>query len=218
MPFAHWPARRGVGAALATLVALNALGACRSAGSLGEVLGSVLGGGAQGQGAQGQGAQLAGTVAGVDTRGQQIGIQQGNGQTVAVGYDNNTRVVFQNQNYPVTALERGDQVVVRVLDRGNGAYYTDSVSVTQSVSATGGTASGGGTASVQSIQGVVRQIDRTNGLFSLEVGGGGTVVVAIPYGAQSADVNRFRSLRPGESVRLAGVFLNNSRVELRQFY
>jgi hypothetical protein len=210
MSLAHRALRRV--AAAASLAALASLGACKSAGSLGEVLGSVLGGG------QGQGNQLAGTIAGVDTRAQQIGIEQGNGQTVAVGYDNNTRVVFQSQNYPVTALERGDQVVARIQDRGNGSYYTDSVQVTRSVSPNGGTASGGGSESVQAIQGVVRQIDRTNGLFSLEASGGGTVIVAIPYGARSADVRRFQSLRAGETVRLAGVFLNNSRVELRQFY
>ncbi len=210
MPFAQRAGRRGAAAVL--LVALVSAGGCKSAGSLGDVLGSVLGGG------QRQGNQLAGTIAGVDTRGQQIGIQQGNGQTVAVGYDNNTRVVYQNQNYPVTALERGDQVVARVLDRGNGAYYTDSVFVAQSVSTSGRAGSQSGSEGIRTLQGVVRQTDRNNGLFSLELNGGGTVIVSLPYGARSSDVNRFQNLRAGESVRLAGVFLNNSRVELRQFY
>ena len=208
MPIVWRAVRRGAGAVL--LLAVSSLAGCQSAGGLGEVLGSVLGGG------QAQGTQVAGTIAGVDTRSQQIGIQQGNGQTVPVGYDTKTRVIYQGQNYPVTALERGDQVVARILDQGNGAYYTDSVHVTQSVTTTGGTGSGGGT--VQSIQGVVRQIDRNNGLFSLDVQGGGTVTVSIPYGARSADVTRFQNLRSGDSVRLAGVFLNTSRVELRQFY
>jgi hypothetical protein len=211
MPFARQAAR--VRAAAVLTVAVVALGACKSAGSLGDVLGSVLGGG------QGQGNQLAGTIAGVDTRGQQIGIQQqGNGQTVAVGYDNNTRVIYQNQNYPVTALERGDQVVARVIDRGNGSYYTDSVYVAQSVTNSGGAGSPSGSESVQSLQGVVRQVDRNNGLFSLQVNGGSTVIVSLPYNARSTDVNRFQNLRSGESVRLTGVFLNNTRVELRQFY
>ena len=216
MAFAHGSLRRGAAAALFS-VALGSLAACQNSGAIGDVLGSVLGG--QAPGAQ-RGAQLAGTIAGVDTRGQQIGVQQRNGETVGIGYDQNTRVVFQNQNYPVTALERGDQVVVRVLDRGNGAYYTDSVHVTQSVSGSGGASGGasGGSATVQSIEGVVRQIDRNNGLFSLDVRGGGTVIVSLPYGARRADVDRFQGLRQGEAVRVAGVFLNNTRVELRQFY
>ena len=208
MPFVRRAVHRVAGAAL--LVAVGALTGCQSAGGLGEVLGSVLGGG------QGQGAQLAGTIAGVDTRAQQIGIQQGNGQTVPVGYDNRTRVIYQNQSYPVTALERGDQVVLRILDAGTGQYYTDSIHVTQSVSPTGGSASGGGSSTVRTLQGVVRQIDRNNGLFSLEVQGG-TIVVSMPYGATRSDVTRFQNLRAGDQVRLAGVFLNNTRVELRQF-
>ena len=88
------------GAAAALMVA--SLGAC--GGSLGNVLGSVLGGGSGGSGGS-QSGQLAGTVRGIDTRSQQIAIQQSNGQTVAVNYDNQTRVVYQNQNYSPTSLE-----------------------------------------------------------------------------------------------------------------
>jgi hypothetical protein len=33
-----------------------------------------------------------------------------------------------------------------------------------------------------------------------------------------ADSDRFRALRSGDRVRLYGVFLNNTRIELRQFY
>jgi hypothetical protein len=207
----HRAARRGAGAAL--IVAAAAITGCQSGGALGQVLGSVLGGG--GQQAQG-GQQVSATIAGVDARAQQIGIQQRNGQTVGVGYDGKTRVIYQNQSYPVTALERGDEVVLRILDAGNGAYYTDSVHVTRSVTPSGGGASAGGSGSVQSIQGVVRQIDRNNGLFSLDVQGG-TITVSMPYGATRADVTRFQNLRSGDQVRLAGVFLNNTRVELRQF-
>jgi hypothetical protein len=217
MPFVQRAIRRGAAAGL--IVTAATLTGCQSGGALGQVLGSVLGG--QTQGGQQQQQQVSATIAGVDTRAQQIGIQQGNGQTVGVGYDGKTRVIYQNQSYPVTALERGDEVVIRILDAGNGTYYTDSVHVTRSVSPSGGSASGGGTSgggsgSVQTMEGVVRQIDRTNGLFSLDVQGG-TVVVSIPYGAARSDVTRFQNLRVGDPVRLAGVFLNDTRVELRQF-
>src|SRR5512144_612223 len=144
-------------AARTTAVALTliATGACANSG-LGNILGSVLGGG---------GNELAGTIQGVDTRNQQIGIIQSNGQTVGVRYDNNTRVIYQNQNYPVTALENGDQVVARIQDSGNGNYYTDSIQVTQSAQ-NGGAGTGSG--SVQSFQGTVRQVDIQNGLFTID--------------------------------------------------
>jgi hypothetical protein len=181
--------------------------AVTSCSQVGNVLGGVLGGGGAQQG------QVSGYVEGVDTRSQQIALQQSNGQRVLLAYDNQTAVVYQNQNYPVTALERGDLVTARVQSTQSGEYYTDLVQVDQSVSS-----SGGASGNVQSIQGTVRQIDRTNGLFSLDLSGGSTVVVSLPYNVRQADLNRFQSLRTGDYVRLYGVVLNNTRVELRQFY
>jgi hypothetical protein len=60
-------------------------------------------------------------------------------------------------------------------------------------------------------------VDATNGLFTLTTGGT-TLTVSLPYNVSRADQNRFQSLRSGDTVRLYGVFLNNTRVELRQFY
>jgi hypothetical protein len=180
--------------------------AVTSCSQVGNVLGGVLGGG-------GQQGQVSGYIEGVDTRSQQIALQQSNGQRVLLSYDNQTAVVYQNQNYPVTALERGDLVTARVQSTQSGAYYTDLVQVDQSVSS-----SGGASGNVQSLQGTVRQIDRTNGMFSMDLSGGSSVVVSLPYNVRQADLNRFQNLRSGDYVRLYGVVLNNSRVELRQFY
>ena len=194
----------GIGTAALTIAAT---GACSS--GLGNVLGSVLGGGQQQQS-----GQLQGTVRAVNTNSQQITIQQSNGQSVAVSYDNQTQVVYQNQRYAVTNLEYGDQVTASVRATQNGAYYTDYVQVDQSVSTSG---SSGASGNVQSIQGNVRQVDSRNGLFTVE-SGNGLLTVSLPYNPRSSDVSRFQNLRSGDFVRFYGVFLNNSRVELRQFY
>src|SRR5205085_8288492 len=84
-----------------------ALGACSSAGGLGSVLGSVLGGGAQQQ-------QVAGSVRTLDTRNKQIALTQSNGQTVTLLYDQNTKLVYQNRLNSVANLESGDQIVARI--------------------------------------------------------------------------------------------------------
>lgn len=194
--------QRGVIGSLATGWLLVANGACSQ-------LGSVLGG----LGGSPQANQVSGYVEGVDTRRQQIAIQTSNGQRVMLSYDNQTAVVYQNQNYPVTALERGDQVTARVQSASNGAYYTDLVQVDQSVTNTGG----GGSGNVQSLQGTVGQIDRSNGMFRLD-GSNASVIVALPYNVRQGDINIFNNLRVGDRVRLYGVFVSNSRVELRQFY
>lgn len=207
----------------ATLMLL-ATGACASGGTGGgisDILGAVLGGGATGAGGGSQASQVSGVVRGVDTRAQQIGLQLSNGQTVGLSYDAQTKVVYNNQSYAVTALDAGDQVTARVQTGNNNTYYTDLVQVDQPVQGSGGTTAGGattgGSTGVQSVQGTVRQIDAANGLFSLNTGNG-TLTVSLPYNVSRADQNRFNSLRTGETVRLYGVYLNNTRVELRQFY
>ncbi|HMA20048.1 MAG TPA: hypothetical protein VKO87_04550, partial [Gemmatimonadaceae bacterium] len=87
----------------AAALIVSAGSACSS--TLGNVLGNVLGQGGQ---------EISGTVQGVDSRSQQVFLQQSNGQTIGIGYDNRTQVVYQNQTYSVNSLERGDQVTARV--------------------------------------------------------------------------------------------------------
>ena len=195
--------RQGAAAALM----LASLGAC--AGGLGNILGGVLGGGAQsGQ----QSGQLSGTIRGVDSRSQQISIQQSNGQTVPVSYDNQTQVVYQNQKYSPTALEYGDQVTARIQANGN-SYYTDYVQVDQSVTGS----ANGSSSNVQLLQGTVRQVDRRNGVFTIDVSNRNTVTVTLPNNLSSNDMNTFNNLRSGQFIRFYGTYLNNSQVQLRQF-
>lgn len=192
------------GAAAALMVAT--LGAC-AGNSLGNILGGVLGGGGA------QSSQLSGTIRGVDSRSQQIAIQQSNGQTIPVYYDNQTQVVYQNQNYSPTALENGDQVTARIQANGNN-YYTDYVQVDQSARSN----TGGAGSNVQQVQGTVRQIDRNNGVFTVDVNNYNTLTVSLPNSVSRNDIGRFNALRPGDFVRFYGTFLGNTRVELRQFY
>ena len=189
-----------------------ALGACANSGGLGSVLGSVLGG-LGGSGGQ----QLAGTVRSVDTRNSQISVDQSNGQSVAVGYDQNTKVVYQNKLYAITNLEAGDQINVRIQTTQNNGYYTDSIAVTQPAQ-NGGTGTGTTSESIQQLQGNVRSIDRNNGRFTVDASANVSLTVSMPYRATSADMNKFNNLRVGDYVRFTGVYLNNSLVELRQFY
>ena len=181
--------------------------ACSSAGSLGNVLGSVLGGNASAN-------LLTGTIQDVDAQNQQLRIAQSNGQAVSVRFDDRTRVDFDNRGYPVTALESGDEVVARIRDAGNGDYYTDSIHVTQS----GGSGAGSGSTNAQAFQGTVRQVDLQHGLFSIDNGSGYAITVSMPYNPSEADLHRFQYLRRGESVRFYGVIVTNSRIDLRRFY
>jgi len=188
----------------AAAIFLAATGACANNG-LGNGLGGVRGGGSQ---------EISGSVQGVDTRSQQVFIQQSNGQTMGVTYDSRTQVVYGNQNYSVNSLERGDQVTVRIASSDGSGPYTDYIRVDQSVTSTNG---GGVSGNVQTVQGNVRSINYQQGWFTLN-SNNGVLTVTLPYNPNQTDVNRFQNLRTGQYVRLYGVYLNNSRVELRQFY
>lgn len=185
---------------------LFATAACSSTGGLGEILSGVLGGGG--------GSQVSGSIQGVNTQSRQISIQQTNGQSVTLTYDNNTQVIYQNQRYPVTSLEFGDQVTARIASGSGNSRYTDQIDVRQSVSG----ATGGQSGNVQTFEGTVRSVDRTNGLFGLNTNNSGTLTITMPYNPRQNDITRFQNLRSGDYVRLYGVLVNNSRVELRQFY
>lgn len=193
------------------ILAIAATGACSSTGGLGNILGGVLG--------QDQGGQVSGVVRNVDTRNQQLSLQQSNGQNLTINYDNQTRVAYQNQNYSVSNLEYGDQVTARIstANNNNNQYYTDFIQVDQSVSSNSNGNVYGNTANAQQFEGTVRNIDRTNGVFQLTGGNYGSLSVSLPYNPRQADVDRFQRLRNGDFVRIYGVLLNNSRVELRQF-
>jgi len=210
--------RRTMRAGLALLALAATTGACASGnGGLGGILGSVLGG--QTQQGQGQQGQVQGTVRGVGQ--SQLSLQLTDGQQVALAYDAQTTVEYQNRRYAVANLEPGDQITALVQQTGNGAYYVSAVRVDRSVQDTNGSSvygDGAGTNGVRRVQGVVRQIDRQNGLFTIDVGNGSRYTVSLPYNLSRADDDRFRRLRPGNQVQFYGVLLNNTRIELRQFY
>lgn len=191
----------------ATAMLTASLAACAGTGGLGGILGGVLGGLGGGNN-----NQVSGTVQTVDTRNQQVIVVQSNGQSVALNYDNATSVVFNNQNYQVTSLERGDQVTARVQQLQNGGYYTDVIQVDRSVS---GTVGGG---SQRSFEGTVRQVNVQSGWFTMDTNNSGRITVTIPYSARSSDISRFQSLRPGDYVRIYGTVVSSGQVQLTQFY
>lgn len=185
---------------------ITTVSACANTGGLGDILSGVLGGGAQ------QNGQVAGNIQSVDTRNQVVNLRQSNGQTIALRYDNQTQVVYQNRSYAITDLENGDQVTATVQTIQNG-YYVSRVDVNQSANGTGST-----TANAQSLQGTVRQVDVTNGWFTVQTSNTGTITVTMPYNTARADQTTFQNLRSGDFVRLYGTYISNTRIELQRFY
>jgi hypothetical protein len=187
------------------ILSVALMGACGSNGGLGNVLGGLPG--------QAQG-DVSGTVERVNGRNQQISLRQPDGRSITLDFDNQTQVVYQNQNYAVNNLENGDRVTARIINSNNGRYYTDLIQVDRSVSGDRGSIN---QSNVQRFEGTVRQIDYSNGLFTLSGTNYGNLTVSLPYNPRRTDADKFNRLRSGDYVRFYGYLLNNNRVELQQF-
>jgi hypothetical protein len=201
------------------LGAAVAITGCSQLGTLGNVLGGVLQPGA------GSGGQVAGTIRYVDTQRGMIQLTTSSGQTGNVYVDNRTQVVYQQQTYPVTALEQGDEVTMQLQQDQQGNYYTNYIQVTRSVRDSGGYNNGGynntgtygGYNSQVQVEGRVGWIDYQRGQFSL-VSNRGTYTVAMPYNSSAADANYFRNLRQNSYVRVQGQMVSNDQIQLTRFY
>lgn len=181
-------------------------------GTIGDILGGV---GLPGTGTPEQG-QLSAEVQSVDTRQQQIHLRTQEGQSGTVFYDQSTVVVYRQEQYPVTALERGDLVLVQVQQDSRNNLYASRIDVQQSVQERTGTTSPGG-GGLQQFAGRVGQIDYERGYFELQTDYSGTLTVSLPYNPPSATVDQFRRLRRGDTVRIEATPVSNDRVELYRF-
>ncbi|MEX2281622.1 MAG: hypothetical protein WEE89_03930 [Gemmatimonadota bacterium] len=191
---------------LLTLMAAASLAGCGAAQQLDDVLGAVLA-------PQGNN-QVSGEVLAVDTRNQQIQIRTAEGQTGYVNYDANTRVVYNNQQYNVTSLERGDLVSMTVQTVNTNQVYTNEITVTQSAQDRAGTSTG--TSGLQRLEGTIGLIDRNRGTFELR-SGGTTVVVSLAYNATSAVRDRYSRIRSGDVVRLEGRWVGQNNLQVERF-
>jgi hypothetical protein len=112
------------------------LAACSSSGGLGDVLGSILG-----STSPSNPSTISGTVNAVDANAQRIDMNvayvnnlrnSGSQSNQSIYYTANTRVVYNNQNYRPTDLERGDEISATGANN-NGQYVADTITVTRSI-------------------------------------------------------------------------------------
>lgn len=174
--------------------------ACAPLESLGG-LGDVFGGG----------TSLYGEVRSVDTRRGRIQVREQYGRDQTVRYDNRTRVVYQNREYPVSSLERGDQVQMRLAYDRNNTAWADRIEVRSSARRTDGRdrdddrddrdRGDGWGSGVERLEGRVQAIDVRRGYFTMTENRS-SVLVYMPRNARREDVRRFERLRRGERVRV----------------
>ena len=188
---------------LATMTAValaTAVASCAPLGGLGG-LGDVFGGNS-----------LHGESRSVDTRRGRIQLREQHGRDYTVRYDNRTRVVYQNRQYPVSTLDRGDQVQVRVEYDRNNTAWADRIDLRSSARNGGRDDDRRGdvwSSRVQRLDGRVQSVDTRRGYFTMTQNSS-RVTVYMPRNARREDIRRFERLRRNERVR-AEVRLVGSR-------
>lgn len=112
------------------------------------------------------GSTVQGVVRYVEPTRRTIEIDRGgyNSQLMTLQYEANTPVTYNNQQYRVENLERGDEVEITVRDLGGGRLVAQDIRVIRSVSGGGTTGSTMG----QTMRGTVRYVDTSRRTIELE--------------------------------------------------
>lgn len=180
---------------------------CAELGQLGDMSGNIFGNIRK--------TEVVGEVRFVDARNREIEVRTDDRRTQSVRYDDRTRVVYRDREYPVSNLEPGDYVAMRVQTDSPGNVYTDLIRVRESVQDRGGTGSRGNR--IERLQGTVEYVDSRRGEFELRDEYGRRVIVILPSNPRRADLDRLGDLRRGDVVRVEGQFVNPDRFELEAF-
>jgi hypothetical protein len=180
-----------------TLALMAGVTSCAPLGNLGG-LGDVFGGNS-----------VYGEVRSVDTRRGRIQLREQQGRDYTVRYDNRTRVVYQNRQYPVSALERGDQVQVSIQYDRNDDPWAERIDLRSSARSNDRDRDRRDddrdrddvwSDRVQRLDGRVQSIDTRRGYFTMTQNNY-RVTVYMPRDARREDIRRFERLRRGERVR-----------------
>jgi hypothetical protein len=155
----------------------------------------------------------------LDTSSREIHLRPNNSRNRVIGYTTDARVVSRGREYPVTQLEAGDIVAMRLRQDSRGNSYTDLIRVQESSqdrNQSRGAIVRHGTG-MQTVDGRVEQLDFQRSSFEIRGQSSERVIVSLSDNARRSDVDRFRALRSGDYVRVEGRFLNRERFELDSF-
>jgi hypothetical protein len=162
-----------------------------------------------------QPGEIRGEVVQVTPNRNELQVRSDDNRTRVLRYDpTRTRVTYQDRDYSVDNLEAGDIIAFQTLGRDN---MIDTIRVQQPVQARAASTSarpGAGLVRGEVLEGTVDRIDYDRGIFDVRTRDRGIITVALPFNARTTDVDAFRRLRNGDSVRLEGEFVNRDNFQV----
>lgn len=208
----------------ALLVALSAP-ACAPLSAMDDVIGGTTGT-----------STVYGEVRSVDTRRARIQVREQYGRDYTVQYDSRTQVTYGNRRYPVSALERGDIVSMRVTRDRNNRLHADRIDVRESRTTRSSRDDDwygrdrrdddrrdrrddrAGRTVIERYDGIVRTVDTRRGYFTLDRSRGASLVVHVPRNVDREEVRRFERLRRNQRVRVeVRLYGRSNQAELIRF-
>ena len=212
----------------AVLMLTLAAPACAPLSAMEDVIGSTTGT-----------STVHGEVRSVDTRRSRIQVREQYGRDYTVRYDSRTQVTYGNRRYPVSALERGDVVSMRVSHDRNDDLRAERIDVRESrTTRTSRDDDWYGRERdddrrrrdrdareersrrtvIERYDGVVRTVDTRRGIFTLDRARGASLVVHVPRTAGRDEIRRFERLRRNQRVRVeVRVYGSSNQAELIRF-
>lgn len=148
--------------------------------------------------------QLSGSVEAVDLDRQEIYLLTEARQSQIVSYTDETRVLVEGREARASTIHAGDVIEVRLRAGGGGRAIADVVQVRQRGRVG------------QTIEGTVERVLTERGAIELRRPSGELTIVYLPPGSSSRTEEQFQRLRPGDFVRMEGVFLGENRFELAE--
>jgi hypothetical protein len=147
--------------------------------------------------------EFIGTLEEADHNRQELYLRTEGGQSQVLTYTDRTRVIINGEETPVSRLNRGDVIEVRMHGTADGRTLADSIRVRES-----------GSAGNRTIEGTVERVLSDRGVLELRTTSGSLTTVYLPKGSSEQTVEEFSRLRPGDFVRFQGVFLGERQFEL----
>jgi hypothetical protein len=163
-----------------------------------------------------QPGEIRAEVTEVDPSRREIRVQTNDGRTQVLGYDNyRTRVMYNNREYNVDQLERGDIVVFETSPKD--PKYVETIRIQESAQGARLARRSPLPPRPDVIEGTVEKVQYDLGVFDVRSRTGRMVTVSIPFNARPGDVENFRRLRRGDYVRIEGGFVNSESLQLLAF-
>lgn len=158
---------------------------------------------------RGQPRDITAAVNGIDPQRREIYLRASGDQHYVVNYTDDTRVMVDGREQPVTGLQVGDQVRVNLREGEGRRLVADQIRV-ESRAVAGATA-------VRTVEGTVERVMTDRRILELRTPSGDLLTIYVPDWLNDAVKNRFQRIRAGDYVRLEGERLSESRMELVAF-